>query len=503
MPLSKWRDGEDPLDKDGHYKKNGEYAKALLNSPIDPDSHTIEKEHQHKSRENFKSLYGSYADFHGNELQIDAKDLLGAVVKHINKDLIDAFYKTSKSKFIVVLKKKEHKEKNFSHEKNFKERIHNNDTIFRILPRLPKPKNRDDSERYLGSVFVTMFLPTTISDVAVETAFMNFGKVHYVCAGTYRNGFWDIKNGKRHVRITPFSDKSGLPHQIIFEEIPRNFIVLWPEKEIECKLCGNVHVLCVDCQGKKKANNTHPPNGDGSVTVSRKDEVNRVDGEFMEPDGNVPGSMDPQTQPLTHPTTDTHEDISKNNVVTKTVGPGYPEVIRGTPQTESSSNDSGNSRTHNKDAKIDQVASQTEKSDQENGPETAVPESWEELQNEVPPVTGPDGNEMHKKLGQMAWEETPNKDTSTPEKSVTVSKGETNCPGSSRPAEGTPAVSTNNAETSEGHTGGLHHASTADPPTQESTHVSCPNPDPDKALEATAKTVDTKTQFRKEDVGPS
>ena len=168
LTLAKWRDGKDPLDKDGRYKKNGEYAKALLNSPIDPDLHTIEKERQHKSRENFKSLYGSYADSHGNELQIDANDLLGAVVKHINKDLIDAFYKTAKSKFIVVLKKKEHKE-NFTHEKNFKERIHNDDIIFRILPRLPKPKNRADSERYPYSVFVTMFLPTTISDAAVET----------------------------------------------------------------------------------------------------------------------------------------------------------------------------------------------------------------------------------------------------------------------------------------------------------------------------------------------
>ena len=122
----------------------------------------------------------------------------------------------------------------------------------------------------------------------------------------------------------------------------------------------------------------------------------------------------------------------------------------------------------------DQVASQIEKSDQDNGPETAVPESWEELQNEVPPVTGPDGNEMQKKLGQMAWEETPNKDTSTPEKSVTVSGGKTDCPGSSRPAEVTPAVSTNNAETSERHTGGLDHASTVDPPTQEFTLAQTP-----------------------------
>ena len=105
LTLSKWRDGEDPLDKDGRYKKNGEYAKALLNSPTEPELHTREKECQHKSRENFKSLYGSYVDLHGNELQIDANDLLG-VVKHINRYLIDAFYKTAKSKFIVVLKKK-------------------------------------------------------------------------------------------------------------------------------------------------------------------------------------------------------------------------------------------------------------------------------------------------------------------------------------------------------------------------------------------------------------
>ena len=202
--LSKWRDGKDPMDKDGHYLKNGEYAKALLNSPIHPELHTLEKERQHKSRENFKSLYGSYVDLYCNELQIDANDFLGAAVKHINRDLINTFYKTAKSKFIVVLKKKEH-EKNFTHENNFKERIRKDDVIFGILTRLPKPKDRTNSQRYPDSVFVTMFLPTTISDAAVETAFVNFGKVHYIRAGTYGKEFEDIKNGKRHFRITPYS----------------------------------------------------------------------------------------------------------------------------------------------------------------------------------------------------------------------------------------------------------------------------------------------------------
>ena len=160
-------------------------------------------------------------------------------------------------------------------------------------------------------------------------------------------------------------------------------------KQIFCKFCGNAHSLCEVCDEKKAANNKRPPNGAGSITVSRKDEVNRVDGEFMEPDGNVPGSMDPLTHLLTHPSTDTHEDISKSNEVTKTMGPGYPEVIGVASQIESSSNDSVNSCTHNKDTKIDQVASQIERSDQDNGSETAVPEFRKELQNEVPPVTGP------------------------------------------------------------------------------------------------------------------
>ena len=109
----------------------------------------------------------------------------------------------------------------------------------------------------------------------------------------------------------------------------------------------------------------------------------------MEPDGNASGSKDPPTQHLTHPSTDTHGDISKSNVATKTMGLGYPEVIRGASQTGSSSNDSDNSCTHSQDTKIDQVASQIEKSDQDNGPETTVPDSWEELQNELPPVTRP------------------------------------------------------------------------------------------------------------------
>lgn len=54
-------------------------------------------------------------------------------------------------------------------------------------------------------------------DTHVQTAFMGFGEVHYGHAGTYRDEFAGIKNGKRHVRITPHGGKSGLTHEIEFE----------------------------------------------------------------------------------------------------------------------------------------------------------------------------------------------------------------------------------------------------------------------------------------------
>ena len=71
ITLSKW--GDEPDNKDDRYHKKGEYTKAKLNSPNNPELHTTEKERQHKTRENFKTLYGSCVDSHGNEPQIAAE----------------------------------------------------------------------------------------------------------------------------------------------------------------------------------------------------------------------------------------------------------------------------------------------------------------------------------------------------------------------------------------------------------------------------------------------
>ena len=140
---------------------------------------------------------------------------------------------------------------------------------------------------------------------------------------------------------------------------------MWPEKVVLCKFCGTTHQLRINCDEKKAVNNNSPPNEEGSVMTTRKDEINRVVGESKEPNGHMPGSMDPPTQTLTHPSTDTQDDILKSKAITRTMGPDYTEVIGGESQIKPSSNDSANSSTHNKGTKIDQAAPQTMKPDQE------------------------------------------------------------------------------------------------------------------------------------------
>ena len=76
-------------------------------------------------------------------------------------------------------------------------------------------------------------------------------------------------------------------------------------------------------------------------------------------------------------------------VIAKTMGLGYPEVLEGASQTETSSKDPVNISTHNKDIETDLVASQPGRSDKDNGPKEKVPDSWEDIPDEVPPDIGP------------------------------------------------------------------------------------------------------------------
>ena len=65
-------------------------------------------------------------------------------------------------------------------------------------------------------MFVTIYLPTTISNAAMEEVFMEFGGVYAVFVGRFKDEFKEICNGKRHIRLTPFKSKHDLPHHIKF-----------------------------------------------------------------------------------------------------------------------------------------------------------------------------------------------------------------------------------------------------------------------------------------------
>ena len=81
----------------------------------------------------------------------------------------------------------------------FKEKAGNIDHNFRILHKPPE-------------VFLTMFLPKTISDTAVHLAFQDCGLVHQLFAGTYKRDFQKIQNIKHLIKLSPYV-KCEIPHQ--------------------------------------------------------------------------------------------------------------------------------------------------------------------------------------------------------------------------------------------------------------------------------------------------
>ena len=136
---------------------------------------------------------------------------------------------------------------------------------FRILPWYHSKKfqdrqgprgTRDDP----NTIFVTMYLPSTISNTAVQKAFMAFGNVHTVFEGRFKDDLKGIRNGKRHIRLAPNKSKHDLPHEIQFPEDDRFFKVLWAEKIISCKKCFSSHMLSENC---KTAQRTLIYQGDG------------------------------------------------------------------------------------------------------------------------------------------------------------------------------------------------------------------------------------------------
>ena len=206
-----------------------------MNSPNGTRNYAIEKERKHKENEINNTLYGYYNNRTDDLPYIDAVEPLKATIKHQNH--IEAFYKASDGKFVIVLSREERKGI-YSHEQNFCEQIQNEILTFRILPK-PYSNRRQDHQTQKGTkdnpntIFVTMYLPTTVSNIAVKKAFMDFGEVHTVFAGRFKEtDFKGICNGKRHVCLTLFKSKHDLPHQIQFPDDDRYFHVMWAKKKI-------------------------------------------------------------------------------------------------------------------------------------------------------------------------------------------------------------------------------------------------------------------------------
>lgn len=102
---------------------------------------------------------------------ISILELLTATAKHIKQKDIEAFYKFSNDKFVIVLSNSDLKE-SYPKELNFQERISEYTVNFRVLHNPPGQRNSKDqnelgSRRDLNTLCVTIFLPTIISDTAV------------------------------------------------------------------------------------------------------------------------------------------------------------------------------------------------------------------------------------------------------------------------------------------------------------------------------------------------
>ena len=161
------------------------YAQAVLNSPLGSRNHTVEKERQHSKRERQKSLYCMYEIAEGKTETFSNIELLEATAQHIGSQNISAFYKIREGVLIVVLLSPELKE-TYPQETNFQEEIRGIKVNFRILhnkPERPRERHRNYHVNDEDTVFVTMFLPTLISDAAVKRVFTEFGEVHQVFHG--------------------------------------------------------------------------------------------------------------------------------------------------------------------------------------------------------------------------------------------------------------------------------------------------------------------------------
>ena len=171
--------------------------------------------HWRWSRESAKTLYGSYENFNGDVPIINVDDILCETIKHVNKEHIGAFYRGAYRKFVAEILKEVQLKDLYSQEINLKGKVGDTDHIYRIFPLPRLGRNERRRKNFPNAVFMTMFFPTTVSDIAVKKVFLEFGEVH---DGKFKKPYNNISNRERHIRTTPYKTKHNLPHEIFFDD---------------------------------------------------------------------------------------------------------------------------------------------------------------------------------------------------------------------------------------------------------------------------------------------
>ena len=168
------------------------------------------------------------------------------------------------------------------------------------------------------------------------------------------------------------------------------------------------------------------------------------------------------------------------------MGAGYPEVIQRASQMEGSSKNSVGTSTHDKaNVKTDLQVCSHGKSNQDHGLMMVVPDSWEDIPDEVPPDQGPNLCETGSaSRDEIIWD------------------------GGSKATKKASFVSADNTEKTPDYKGALEPTNTDGPRienhgnTKNVVHASSPMSISNEGLGASAIVVATKPSSRKEDNGP-
>ena len=88
------------------WKKTVEYAKEVLNSPPNSETHTIKKEHSHNKNENFKTMYRSCENANDDDPVTEALEILRAVTKKIKREHTDSSYRNGDKNSLSFYKKR-------------------------------------------------------------------------------------------------------------------------------------------------------------------------------------------------------------------------------------------------------------------------------------------------------------------------------------------------------------------------------------------------------------